>query len=116
MGDIVAWFLDPANLSGPASIPQRLFEHIVLCAAALVTATAIALPIGLYVGHTRRFAGLAINAANIGRALPSYALVVMILPVSGRKPFAGSSVVIRHCSAAPRISIDSCRRPMSSSV
>ena len=62
MGDIVGWFLDPANLSGPASIPNRLFEHIVLCAAALVTATLIALPIGLYIGHTRRFAGVAINA------------------------------------------------------
>ena len=82
MGDIVSWFLDPANLSGPASIPNWLFEHIVLCAAALVTATLIALPVGLYIGHTRRFAGVAINAANIGRALPSYALVVMILPVS----------------------------------
>jgi osmoprotectant transport system permease protein len=82
MGDIIAWFTDPANLTGTDSIPQRLLEHIVLCAAALLTATVIALPIGLYIGHTRRFAGIAINAANIGRALPSYALVVMILPVS----------------------------------
>ena len=38
MGEIVAWFLDPAHLSGTGSIPQRLFEHIVLCAAALLTA------------------------------------------------------------------------------
>src|SRR4029453_5922104 len=82
MGDIINWFLDPAHLSGPGSIPQRLFEHILLCAAALLTATAIALPIGLYIGHTRRFANAAINVANIGRALPSYALVVMILPIS----------------------------------
>ena len=29
------------------------------------------------------------------------------MPVSGRKPFAGSSVVIRHCSAAPLILITS---------
>jgi osmoprotectant transport system permease protein len=82
MGEIIGWFLDPAHLSGTGSIPQRLLEHILLCAAALLTATLIALPIGLYIGHTRRFAGVAINAANIGRALPSYALVVMILPVS----------------------------------
>jgi osmoprotectant transport system permease protein len=75
MGDIVGWFLDPAHLNGTGSIQQRLLEHIVLCAAALLTATVIALPIGLYIGHTRRFAGVAINAANIGRALPSYALV-----------------------------------------
>jgi osmoprotectant transport system permease protein len=82
MGDIISWFLDPAQLAGNGSIPQRLFEHVVLSAAAILTATVIGLPIGLYIGHTRRFASLAINIANIGRALPSYALVVMILPIS----------------------------------
>jgi osmoprotectant transport system permease protein len=82
MGDIVGWFLDPANWTGTESIPQRIFEHLALCAAAIVTATVIGLPVGLYIGHTRRFAGAAINVANIGRALPSYALVVMILPFS----------------------------------
>jgi osmoprotectant transport system permease protein len=82
MGDIVAWFTDPAHLTGTGSIQQRLFEHILLCAAAILVATIIGLPIGLYIGHTRRYANLAINIANIGRALPSYALVVMILPLS----------------------------------
>ena len=37
-------------------------------------------------------------------------------PVSGRNPLAGSSVVIRHCSAAPRIAMPSCHRPRSASV
>ena len=36
-----------------------------------------------------------------------------MVPVSGRKPFAGSSVVIRHCSAAPLIRTMSCDRPRS---
>ena len=40
------------------------------------------MPIGLYIGHTGRGAGLAINLANIGRAVPSYAVLVMVLPVS----------------------------------
>jgi osmoprotectant transport system permease protein len=82
MADIIAWFTDPAHLTGTGSIQQRLFEHILLSGSALLVATAIGLPIGLYIGHTRRFANLAINIANIGRALPSYALVVMILPLS----------------------------------
>jgi osmoprotectant transport system permease protein len=82
MGDIVAWFTDPAHLTGTGSIQQRLLEHILLCAAAIIVATIIGLPIGLYIGHTRRHANLAINIANVGRALPSYALVVMILPLS----------------------------------
>jgi osmoprotectant transport system permease protein len=80
--DVVNWFLDPANITGQTGYLQRLLEHIVLSGAALLTATVIALPTGLYIGHTRRFANTAINVANIGRALPSYALVVMILPIS----------------------------------
>ena len=80
--DVVNWFLDPANITGPTGYLQRLLEHIVLSGAAILTATAIGLPIGLYIGHTKRFANTAINLANIGRALPSYALVVMILPIS----------------------------------
>jgi len=80
--DVVNWFLDPANITGPTGYLQRLLEHIVLSGAALLTATVVALPAGLYIGHTRRFANAAINVANIGRALPSYALVVMILPIS----------------------------------
>ena len=38
------------------------------------------------------------------------------MPVSGRKPLAGSSVVIRHCSAAPRTWMPSWRRPRSARV
>ena len=40
----------------------------------------------------------------------------MIRPVSGRKPLAGSSVVIRHCSAAPRSRTASWVRPSSGRV
>ncbi|CAM5646640.1 hypothetical protein SANTM175S_00450 [Streptomyces antimycoticus] len=40
----------------------------------------------------------------------------LIIPVSGRKPLAGSSVVIRHCSAAPRTYTVSWARPRSASV
>ena len=41
---------------------------------------------------------------------------VVIMPVSGRKPLAGSSVVIRHCSAAPRSTTVSWESPRSASV
>ena len=37
-------------------------------------------------------------------------------PISGRNPFAGSSVVMRHCSAAPRIVMRPAPGPMSGSV
>jgi osmoprotectant transport system permease protein len=82
MTDLVNWFLTPEHIVGAGGVVQRVIEHLILSLAAIATATAIGLPVGLYIGHTKRFANVAINVANIGRALPSYALVVMILPIS----------------------------------
>jgi len=59
-----------------------MVEHVLLSGLAIAIAVAIALPIGLYIGHTGRGASLAINLANIGRAVPSYAILVMVLPVA----------------------------------
>ncbi|MBA2315842.1 MAG: ABC transporter permease [Chloroflexi bacterium] len=93
--DVIAWFTDPAHWSGFDGIPTRIAEHLVLCAAALLAATLIGLPIGLYIGHTGRAANLAINIANIGRAIPSYAVLVMLLPISlGLAPTLGYSPTI----------------------
>jgi osmoprotectant transport system permease protein len=82
MPDIVGWFLDPANWADATGIPTRLAEHLQISLLAVLAATAIGLPIGLYTGHTGKFANIAINLANIGRAVPSYALMLAILPVS----------------------------------
>jgi osmoprotectant transport system permease protein len=82
MDQYVGWFFDPARLAGPDAIPARLYEHIAISGAAVLIALLIGLPLGLWIGHTGRGAGLAINVANIGRAIPSYALMGMILPLS----------------------------------
>jgi osmoprotectant transport system permease protein len=82
MGDIIDFFLNPANWAGQTGIPNRLFEHLVISGVAIAVATLVGLPIGLYIGHTGRGANLAINLANIGRAVPSYAILVMVLPVT----------------------------------
>lgn len=82
MGDIIDFFLNPANWTGQTGIPNRLFEHLVISGIAILVATLVGLPLGLYIGHTGRGANLAINLANIGRAVPSYAILVMVLPVT----------------------------------
>jgi osmoprotectant transport system permease protein len=78
--ETVAWFADPAHWSGQAGIPNRLVEHLGLSAAALLVAILIALPAGLAIGHTRRGAAFAANLANIGRAIPSLAVIGIALP------------------------------------
>ena len=77
-----AWLTDPVQWSGPGAIPQRLLEHIGLSAISLVIAIAIALPAGLAIGHTRRGMALAANLANVGRAIPSLAVIGIVLPLT----------------------------------
>jgi osmoprotectant transport system permease protein len=78
----LAWLTDPAHWSGPAGIPSRLLEHLALSGVSLAIAIAIALPIGIWIGHTGRFTALAVNTANIWRALPSLALIGIVLPIT----------------------------------
>jgi osmoprotectant transport system permease protein len=82
MNETIAWFADPATWQGTTGIPWRLVEHVAICAVSILVATLIALPVGLWIGHTGRGATAAINIANIGRAVPSYAVIVIILPFS----------------------------------
>src|SRR6185312_8214121 len=49
--------------------------HMALSVVAVAIAAAIALPIGLWLGHLHRGSFLAVNVANIGRALPSLAVL-----------------------------------------
>jgi len=78
----VAWLTDPANWSGPNGIPVRLGEHVAISLVSLLIALAIALPAGLAVGHTRRGTGVAVSIANIGRAVPTLALIGLVLPLT----------------------------------
>ena len=80
--DTAKWFADPAHYQGSDAVQTRVFEHIELSALALIVAALIALPIGLYLGHTGRLGFVAVNVANIGRALPSLALLALALPIA----------------------------------
>ena len=80
--ETVAWFGDPAHWSGAAGIPNRLVEHLGLSAIALAIAIVIALPAGLAIGHARRGAAFAANLANIGRAIPSLAVIGIAIPLT----------------------------------
>jgi osmoprotectant transport system permease protein len=87
---LISFLSDAANWQNETGIPNRLIEHILISLLAVVTASAIALPLGLYIGHTGRLQLLGINIANIGRAVPSYAVMVMLLPVMlGLAPVLG---------------------------
>jgi len=68
--DALEFVLDERRL-----ILEKTWEHLVLSAAALVIALVLALPLGVWLGHLHRGSFVAINGANLGRALPSLAVI-----------------------------------------
>jgi osmoprotectant transport system permease protein len=63
------YLFDAANwtLTGDSSIPLRIAQHLEYAFLAMVVSAAIALPLGLLIGHTNRGAFIAITAGNLGR-------------------------------------------------
>lgn len=80
--DTIAWLADPAHWTGPAGVPTRLLEHVSLSGSSLLIAMFVAVPLGIWIGHTGRFTGLAINTANAWRAVPSLAVIGIALPIT----------------------------------
>jgi osmoprotectant transport system permease protein len=76
ISDLLAVFARPEFLT-------LLREHIVLSAVALLVAIAIALPVALMIRNTRVGAAIAINIGNVGRAVPSLAILALLLPFLG---------------------------------
>lgn len=78
MGQALGWLTDPANWSGAAGIPARLGEHVLVSGVAVLVATLIGLPVALVLGHLGRGGALASAVANIGRAVPTFAILVIL--------------------------------------
>jgi osmoprotectant transport system permease protein len=78
----LGWLGDGASWAGPAGILARLIEHLALSGISLAIAIGIAVPAGIWIGHTGRLTALAVNGANVWRALPSLALIGLVLPIT----------------------------------
>jgi len=74
---VVDYLQDPATWSGPGSIPVLLWEHIWVSVVATIVAIALVLPLALWLGHTRKGADIAGVVVNIGRAIPSFGILVL---------------------------------------
>jgi len=80
---VLQWFLNGAHWQGDGGIPHRTFEHLTMSGASVLVAALIALPIGIAIGHFGRGGILAINISNIGRAVPSFAVLVIAVELVG---------------------------------
>ena len=83
VSDVISWLTDSAQWSGPDGIPVRTLQHLWYSLLATVIAAAIALPIGIFIGHTGRGALVAVNLTNLGRAIPSLGIIILMFTLVG---------------------------------
>ncbi|MGH2715487.1 MAG: ABC transporter permease [Thermoleophilaceae bacterium] len=72
-----------AQVGGLAEMWELTWPHLKLSGAAMGIACAVSIPLGLWLGHIRRGGFLAINASNVGRAVPSLALIAFFVAYLG---------------------------------
>jgi osmoprotectant transport system permease protein len=90
---IIAWLTDGAHWQGDDGIGQRAAEHLGYSLTALLIAALIAIPLGLYIGHTGRGRFLVVNAVGAARAIPSLGLLFLAVVWLGPK-FSGEIALV----------------------
>ena len=83
LAKVAQWFANPAHWTGDDGVPTRLLEHVEISAESVLIGAVIALPIGIVLGHYGRFGNVAMNISNVGRAIPSFALLVLSFQIFG---------------------------------
>lgn len=80
LGSDAAW-------SGRNGLPALTWAHVRISLVAILIAGVVAVPTGVLLGHVRRGAFVAVSVVNIGRAIPSFAILALLLPFSLRYGF-----------------------------
>jgi osmoprotectant transport system permease protein len=83
VNDTIDWFSDGSHWSGDDGVPNRLVEHLGYSALTVGIAAAIAIPVGLWIGHTGRLRGVAVGLTGAMRALPTLGLLTWFVLISG---------------------------------
>ena len=79
--DGIVWLNDPLNWTNPGGLLDRLGQHLVISAWAVLLGCVIGWPIGIWLGHRGRGGGAVITVANLTLAIPTVALLT-ILPLT----------------------------------
>ena len=86
--------------------PELLWRHVTLSVAALAIGTAIALVVAMLVSRSPLGAFIAINAGNVGRAVPSLAILALVFPLPGFGFGFNTALVALTALAIPPILIN----------
>ena len=76
------FFTTGSNWTGPKGIGSRTWAQAWISFVAVVVACAISVPPAMWLAHRRKAPVLSVAVVNIGRAIPSFAIVALVLPIS----------------------------------
>lgn len=101
LGDSWDWLTDSAHWAGENGIGHRLLEHLALTVVCLAVSCLLALPVALVLGHLGKGGALAVNLSNAGRAVPTFAVLVLLLLTPVGRWSEGPTVVALVLFALP---------------
>ncbi|MFF7648480.1 ABC transporter permease [Streptomyces sp. NPDC007983] len=79
IGEAWDWLATGSHWSGGDGVWHRLGEHLFLTFVCLAIACAVALPVAVLLGHIGKGGAIAVNISNAGRAVPTFAVLVLLL-------------------------------------
>ncbi len=90
------WLNDPLNWTNPGGVLDRLGEHLLISALAVLLGCLVGWPLGVLLGHRGRGGGIVVTVSNLTLAIPTVALLT-ILPLTplgfGKPPVVAALAV-----------------------
>ncbi|HHU09618.1 MAG TPA: ABC transporter permease [Intrasporangiaceae bacterium] len=104
---IIEWLTSASSWSGSTGIGTRLWEHLLYSGIVMALTCVIAVPLGLYIGHSGR-AGWAVTLANAARAIPTlgllFAMALWLGPqIRSQLAFVIPSIIVLVLLAIPPV-------------
>ncbi len=92
IAELAAWFSEPERWSFTESsgVPFRTVQHLWVSLVAMAIAIVVAVPPALSLAHRRKGEVLASAVVNLGRAIPSFGLIIFFWLLGSRVPALGT--------------------------
>lgn len=87
IGDAIEFLTTSANWTGDRGILSRTWAHVWISLVAVAISCVLAIPLAVWLAHKRRLPTLSVAMVNLGRALPSFAIIALVFPFSIRYGF-----------------------------
>lgn len=76
--EAIVWLNDPLTWTAPGGVLELAGEHLAMTAVAVAVASAVAIPVGAWLGHSGRGAGLVVWLTNASRAMPTLGIILLL--------------------------------------